>query len=162
MLMRSRKLLFATTVALACLGGHAQAHEYKAGALTITHPWLRAVPGSKVGAGYLTITNAGSTPDRLTGGTLTGAARLEVHASSTEGGVSRMRPVEGGLEITPHQTVTLALGGYHLMLMDLNGSFVDGELVPGTLQFENAGPVPVEFEARPVGAPPPASHSHTH
>jgi copper(I)-binding protein len=154
--------MFATTFTLACLGGFAQAHEYKAGALTITHPWLRAVPGSKVGAGYLTITNTGSTPDRLTGGTLTGAARLEVHASSNEGGVARMRPVESGLEIKPHQTVTLAPGGYHLMLMDLSGSFVDGELVPGTLQFENAGPVPVEFEAQPVGTQPPASHSRTH
>ena len=69
MLMRSRELLFATTLTLACWGGLAQAHEYKAGALTITHPWLRAVPGSKVGAGYLNITNAGSSADRLTGGT---------------------------------------------------------------------------------------------
>jgi copper(I)-binding protein len=77
-------------------------------------------------------------------------------------GVAKMRPVEGGLEVRPHQTVKLAPGGYHLMLMDLNGSFVDGELVPGTLQFENAGPVPVEFEAQPVGAQPPASHSRTH
>ena len=162
MLMHCRELLLATTFTLACWGGLAQAHEYKAGALTITHPWLRAVPGSKVGAGYLTITNAGSSGDRLLGGPLTGAARLEVHASSTEGGVARMRPVEGGLEIKPHQSVTLAPGGYHLMLMDLNGSFVDGELVPGTLQFENAGAVPVEFEAQPVGAQPPARHSRTH
>src|SRR3954451_16671206 len=155
MLMRCRELLFATTATLAFWTSLAQAHEYKAGALTITHPWVRAVPGSKVGAGYLTITNAGSTPDRLTGGTLTGAARLEVHSSSTEGGVSRMRPVEGGLEIKPHQTVTLAPGGDHLMLLDLSGAFVDGELVQGTLQFENAGAVPVEFEAKPVGAQPP-------
>ena len=80
MLMRSRELLFASTVTLACWGGLAQAHEYKAGALTITHPWLRVVPGSKVGAGYLTISNAGSSADRLTGGSLTGAIAVGVRS----------------------------------------------------------------------------------
>ena len=152
--MRCRELLFAATVIFAGLCGHLQAHETKAGTLTIAHPWVRMVPGSKVGAGYLTITNTGSAPDRLIGGSLTGAARVEVHSSSNEGGVARMRPVEGGLEIKPQQTIKLAPGGYHLMLMDLTGSFVDGEMVPGTLQFEKAGTVPVEFEAQPVGAKP--------
>src|SRR4051794_10876383 len=109
--LHCRELLFATPVVFACLAGPTQAHEVKAGALTIVHPWVRVVPGSKVGAGYLTITNTGSSPDRLIGGTLTGAARAEVHASSNEGGVTRMHPVEGGLEVKPHQTVKLAPGG---------------------------------------------------
>ena len=111
-------------------------------------------------AAFSTITNTGSAPDRLIGGGVTGAARAEVHATSTEGGIARMHPVEGGIEIKPGETVKLAPGGYHLMFIDLKGSFVDGELVEGTLRFETAGGVPVEFEVQSVGARAPAPHGH--
>ena len=41
----------------------------KAGSLTLEQPWSRATPGgAKVGGGYLRITNTGTAPDRLTGG----------------------------------------------------------------------------------------------
>lgn len=155
-----RTVFVAATLMLATAGGLVQAHEYKAGALTIQHPWVRATPkGAQVAGGFLTLTNTGSAPDRLVGGSLTGAARVEVHVTSTEGGIARMRPVEGGLEIKPGETVKLAPGGYHLMFVDLKGSFVDGELVEGTLQFEKAGRVLVEFEVQSVGAQAP-THPH--
>jgi len=153
-------LSFAALLAFAAAGEPARAHDYKAGALTISHPWIRATPkGAAVAGGFLTVTNTGATPDRLVGGSVTGASRAEVHATSTEGGVARMAPVEGGIEIKPGETVKLAPGGYHLMVMDLKGSFVDGELVEGTLQFQNAGRVPIEFEVQSLGAQAPA-HPH--
>src|SRR4051794_1799531 len=105
MLMSRRRYLLATAIALAGPSARAPAHEYKAGALAIIHPWVRAVPGSMVAAGYVTIANAGPSADRLIGGSLTGAAAGELHATTKEGGVERMRPVEGGLEIKPWQTV---------------------------------------------------------
>ena len=155
-----RTFFFAAMLMLAGSGGLAHAHEYKAGALTIVHPWVRATPkGAQVAGGFLTITNTGSAPDRLVGGAVTGAGRSEVHATSNEGGIARMRPVDGGLEIKPGETVKLAPGGYHLMFMDLKGSFVDGELIEGTLRFEKAGDLPVEFEVQSIGAQAPA-HSH--
>ena len=155
-----RTVFFAALLTLVGSGGLAHAHEYKAGALTIVHPWVRATPkGAQVAGGFLTITNTGSAPARLIGGAVTGAGRSEVHATTNEGGIARMRPVAGGLEIKPGETVKLAPGGYHLMFMDLKGSFVDGELVEGTLRFEKAGDLPVEFEVQSVGAQAPA-HSH--
>ena len=155
-----RTVFFAAMLTLAGPGGPAHAHEYKAGALTIVHPWVRATPkGAQVAGGFLTVTNTGSAPDRLVGGAVTGSGRSEVHATSNEGGIARMRPVEGGLEIKPGETVKLAPGGYHLMFMDLKGSFVDGELIEGTLRFEKAGDLPVEFEVQSIGAQAPA-HSH--
>src|SRR5215218_1816495 len=154
-------VLLTIALMLAGASGLAHAHDYKAGALTISHPWIRATPkGAAVAGGFLTVTNTGATPDRLVGGSVTGASRAEVHATSTEGGVARMAPVEGGIEIKPGETVKLAPGGYHLMVMDLKGSFVDGELVEGTLQFQNAGRVPIEFEVQSLGAQAPAAHSH--
>ena len=140
--------------------GLAHAHEHKAGSLKIVHPWVRATPtGAQVAGGFVTILNTGSVPDRLLGGTIAKSARTEVHATSIEGGIARMRPVEGGLEIKPGATVKLAPGSYHLMFVDLKGSFIDGEMVEGTLQFQKAGTVRVEFEVQSVGAPAPA---HTH
>jgi copper(I)-binding protein len=39
------------------------------GDLVITQAWSRATPGgAKIGGGYLTIENTGTTPDRLMGG----------------------------------------------------------------------------------------------
>ena len=46
----------------------AQVHaaDYDVGPIHIAQPWARATPkGAKSGAGYLTITNNGSTADRL-------------------------------------------------------------------------------------------------
>ena len=157
-----RSLALPATLALAAFCAPAPAHEYKTSSLTITHPWVRATPGgAKVGGGYLTITNTGSKPDRLVGGAFSGAERVEVHATSNEGGISRMRPVEGGIEIKPGATVKLAPGGYHLMFIGLKQGFVDGELVEGTLRFEKAGVIPVEFEVQAVGATAPA-HDRPH
>jgi len=104
----------------------------------------------------VTIINTSSAPDRLLGATLAKGARTEVHATSIEVGIARMRPVEGGLEIKLGATVKLAPGGYHLMFVDLKGSFIDGEMVEGTLQFQKAGTVPVKFEVQSVGAQAPA------
>jgi copper(I)-binding protein len=153
-------LLFAAILMLAGASGPAYAHEHKAGPLKIVHPWVRATPaGAQIAGGFVTIINTGSTPDRLLGGTIAKGARTEVHATSIEGGIARMRPVEGGLEIKPGATVKLAPGGYHLMFSNLNGSFIDGEMVEGTLLFQKAGTVQVEFEVQSVGAQAP---THTH
>jgi periplasmic copper chaperone A len=84
----------------------AAAHDYAVGALKVGHPWSRATPnGAKVAAGYLSVTNNGSEPDRLTGGSFENAGRVEVHSMSMDGGVMKMAPVDGGLEIKPGDTI---------------------------------------------------------
>src|SRR6266487_2331812 len=64
---RSMKSTFVVLAVAACLlATGALAQQYKAGPLEIDHPWSRATPkGAKIGAGYLTIKNTGSAPDRL-------------------------------------------------------------------------------------------------
>jgi periplasmic copper chaperone A len=55
----------------------AAAHDFKVGALDISHPWSRPTTnGVTVAGGYLTITNTGETPDRLIGGTSPAASRI--------------------------------------------------------------------------------------
>ena len=151
-----------TTIAIslmlmACLvGSSVRADEVKAGDLVISQAWSRATPnGAKIGAGYLTIENKGTTADRLIGSSADVAGKVELHEMAMNDGVMRMRPVEGGLTIDPGKTVKLAPNGYHLMIMDLKSPLKQGEKVPVTLEFEKAGKVTITLNVEGIGAQAP-------
>jgi len=131
----------------------AAAHEYNIGSLHIGHPWSRATPkGATIGAGYLKITNNGTAPDRLLGGSSEAAKSFELHVMSMENGVMKMRPVEGGIEIKPGETVEFKPESYHVMFVGLKEPLVQGHRVKATLEFAKAGKVAVEFVVESVGA----------
>jgi len=123
------------------------------GDLVIEQPWSRATPaGAKVASGYLRIINSGRDPDRLLGGATPRAGRVEIHRMEMQGEVMTMRPVAGGLEIRPGESLALEPGGLHLMLVDLATPLSEGETVPVTLRFEKAGEATLDFIVRGVGA----------
>jgi len=131
----------------------AHAEDFTVGGLKISAPWARATPkGASVGGGYMTITNTGSAPDRLVGGSTEIADRFEVHEMKMENGVMKMRPVAGGIEIKPGETVTLNPSGYHVMFIGLKHQLMQGQHFKGTLQFAKAGKVEVEFSVAGIGA----------
>lgn len=133
------------------------AHEFKIGSIEIEHPWTRATPpGAAVGGGYVEITNDGDTADRLVSATADIAGRVEIHEMKVEDGVMKMAPLPDGVPIPAHETVKLAPGGYHIMFMQLKGPLKKGEKIPGTLTFEKAGTVKVEFAVEAIGAAAPA------
>lgn len=151
----------AAAIALVALAGSAHAHDFKVGQIEIDHPWTRATPkGAPVAGGYLKITNKGTQPDTLTGGSAEGAGRIEIHEMKMEGGIMKMRPVGGGLTIKPGESVELKPGGYHLMLMDLKGQYQQGKNVKGSLTFEKAGKVDIEFTVEPAGSTPKGHSGH--
>lgn len=129
------------------------AHEFKAGDLVIGHPWSRATPeGAKVAAGYFKISNSGAEADRLVAVTGEIAGRTEIHEMAVDAdGVMTMRPLAGGVEIPAGGTVTLEPGGLHVMFMDLKQGAKEGERFKGTLTFEKAGTVDVEFAVDAMG-----------
>jgi periplasmic copper chaperone A len=144
-------LLVAPFAAPAC------AEEVKAGDLVISQAWSRATPGgAKIGGGYLTIENRGSSADRLIGGSADVAGKVEVHEMSMKNGVMTMRPLDNGLTIEAGKTVKLAPGGLHLMLFDLKSPLKQGDRMPVTLEFEKAGKVTVSLDVRSLGAQGPA------
>ena len=55
-----------------------------------------------------------------------------------ENGVMKMRPVEGGLEIKPSETVTLKPSSLHIMLVDLKHPLQQGEDGEATLQIRES------------------------
>jgi len=146
-------IVFVGVLFTVLLAAPVRADEVKAGDLVISQAWSRATPGgAKIGGGYLTIENKGTTPDRLIGGSADVAAKVQVHEMTMDGGIMKMRPVEGGLTIDPGKTVKLAPSGYHLMIMDLKSPLKQGDKVPVTLEFEKAGKVAVTLDVESIGA----------
>jgi len=136
---------------------------FTGGSLVIEGPWSRATPGgAKIGSGYMRITNRGPEPDRLIGGTAAVARTFELHESSDVDGIARMRAVEGGLPIKPGETVELKPGGLHAMLVDLKQPLREGDVVKGTLVFEKAGTIAIEYRVAGIGAQSAGGEHHNH
>ncbi len=150
------RFLVAALIAIA-LVADASAAEFRTGSIEVDNPWLRATPrGASVAGGYMKISNKGSAPDRLIGGSAAVAGRFEVHQMIMDQGVAKMRPVEGGLEIKPGDTVELKPGSFHVMFMELKQPLEKGQKIKGTLEFEKAGKVDIEYTVEAVGASSPS------
>lgn len=137
------------------------AHEFKIGDIEIEHPWSRATPeGAKVAAGYLVISNEGSAADRLVSATGEIAGKTEIHEMAVDAsGVMTMRPLPDGLEIPAGGEAKLEPGSFHIMFMELKRGAKQGETFKGTLTFEKAGTVNVEFSVDAMGGE--GGHDHT-
>ncbi len=135
---------------------------FAAGDITVTGAFTRAMlPNAPVGAGYMSIANAGSEPDRLLGATTEATASVELHDMKITDGMMEMSPMPEGIEIPAGGTVTLAPGGLHIMFLSPRAGFKEGECLAVTLQFERAGELPVELSVGPIGADaPPEGHVH--
>ncbi len=122
--------------------------------ITLQDAHARIMPGAKVGAAYLLITNAGKAPDRLVAVSTPVAGKAELHSVTNDNGVMKMRPVDG-LTLKPGETVELKPGGLHIMLMEVQGGLKPGDTVPLTLTFEKAGAKSVS-----ASVDKPAGHGH--
>ena len=102
--------------------------------------------GADVAAGFMTITNNGKEADRLVKATASVAPTVQLHEMKMEGDVMKMSEVPGGIVIPPGATVELKPMSLHIMFMDLKAPIKEGEVITGTLTFEKAGAVNVEYE----------------
>jgi copper(I)-binding protein len=149
-------------IAIACTSP-AIAQDARKGAITVSEAWSRATsPRAEVGAGFLTIRNAGRTEDRLVAATSPRAARVEIHTMALEDGIMRMRPLPNGLAIAAQAQAKLAPGGDHIMLIGLKAPLKQGERVPVTLRFARAGTVRTAFVVAAPGAAAPAGDHGGH
>lgn len=158
------KMLPLATIVLMTLAGTAAGHEFKVGGVEIAHPYLAAtLPGAKTAAAYMVMTNTGSEPDRLLSIETDAAARVEFHQNVVTDGVSRMRPIAGGLEIPAGGEYRLGADGSHAMLVGITAPIGLGQLIDATLVFENAGPLDITFEVEPIGTTlEGAAEAHAH
>jgi periplasmic copper chaperone A len=139
------------------------AQEAVASPISIEHAWSRATPqGAQVAAGYLTIVNNGTIPDRLVSATAEIAGHTEVHQMSMTDGMMQMRQVTDGLPVPAKSSVVLEPNSYHLMLLALKRQLQEGEQFSGTLTFEKAGTIDVTFDVEGIGATAPKPNDHEH
>jgi len=132
--------LLAATLAFSSF---ASSHGNKVGDLSIMHPWARATATSaKTGAAYLMISNSGKTSDRLIDVKSNMSRKTQIHLSSMKDGMMKMEHVDG-IEIPAGGKAELKPGGYHVMLMGLNGPLKVDTKFPLTLVFEKSGEVTV-------------------
>ncbi len=149
-------------------GGHGHGHHgamemaanhAMVGDLEITNAFSReTLPNQPAGGGFLTVTNKGAEDDVLISATSPVSGRVEIHEMKMQGDVMRMRELADGLPIPAGETVELKPGGYHIMFMDLNAPFVEGEAIDVTLTFEKAGEVAVKLMVGPRDAD--GGHGH--
>lgn len=134
------------------------AQSFKVGSIEVDQPWMRATPkGADSAAGYFRVTNSGTTADTLTGGSSAVASNVQIHEMTMTNGVMKMRPLANGLEIKPGETVELKPSSSHAMFTGLKQQLKQGDHVSGTLVFEKAGPLEVEFAVESLGAQQPKS-----
>jgi periplasmic copper chaperone A len=154
---RTAAALFALSL-LQLSVSRAHADDYKVGSIRISQPWARATPkGASAGAAYMTVTNSGTTAQHLNCVSSDAAAECQIHEMTMDGGVMKMRPVQGGLEVKPGETVTLKPGGFHVMLVSLKQPLQAGQSIDATFKVDNGSTVQVAFPVAAIGAPAPGA-----
>ncbi|WIY52987.1 copper chaperone PCu(A)C [Devosia sp. YIM 151766] len=128
-------------------------HEVHLGDLVISGAFTRAtLPNAPVAGGFLTLVNQGGEDDVLVSASADIARETQIHEMAMEGDVMKMRQLADGLIVPGGETVELKPGGFHIMLMGLNGPLVEGEQVPVTLTFAKAGTVTIELSVAGTAA----------
>jgi periplasmic copper chaperone A len=149
-----KEIAFASALSLAALFSlaDAQAHEIKLGNLVIHHPWSRQSPAAAdVAAGFMTITNNGKEDDRLVGATSAVSSSAQIHDMKMVGDVMKMEELPDGVVIPAGGTVKLKPKSLHIMFVGLKQQVMEGEEFTGTLTFEKAGTVTVDYEVAAPG-----------
>ena len=127
------------------------------GDIQIKDAWARATPGgAQTAAAYVTVESMAG--DRLTGVSTPAAKKAEIHSMTMEGGVMKMRPVDG-LDLPAGKPVTLKPGGYHIMLTGLAKPLKEGDSFPLTLDFAKGGAQQVTVAVEKVGAMGPGAQA---
>jgi periplasmic copper chaperone A len=112
--------------------------------------WVRSTPPNRtVTAAYLGIRNNSGESRRMTGAASPVAGRVELHTHvhDPRSGMMQMRHVEA-IELPAGETVRLAPGGLHIMLMDLDRDLQPGATVPMTLEFDDGSRLELEAPVR--------------
>jgi periplasmic copper chaperone A len=137
----TRRFIQPLLALLLLLPGLAPAHGFKAGDISIDHPYAMPTPAQARSAAvyFRELGNGGDKPDRLLGARTPLAGRVEIHRSTRDGDVMRMRAIDT-LELPAGSRIKLRHGGeVHLMLTDLKQPLVNGDRFPITLRFEHGG-----------------------
>ncbi|MFN5010833.1 MAG: copper chaperone PCu(A)C [Gammaproteobacteria bacterium] len=166
--MSTRRFVIALALTAAVAVGLQPVTVAQPSTVTIENPWTRATaPGQAVAGGFMTVINTTSTEDRLLRASSPVAKEVQIHNTTMDEGVMRMRPMADGVAIPAGGRVEFKPRALHLMFMGLQAPIAAGTTVPVTLEFERAGKVGATFRVEAVAAAPaapakPATGHHHH
>ena len=145
----NKLLRVAVALLLVLQGGSlvAFADEFKAGSVMVRDAWARVTIPDRPAAGYMQIHNMGAEADRLVSASSPMADRVELHTHTMENNVMKMRRIDG-VDVPGGGHAELLPGGHHLMIFGLKHHAKEGETIPVTVVFENAGSLELELDVR--------------
>ncbi len=112
-----------------------------------SHP--RAFKVHNNGVAYIQIENKTDAADTIVSVSSPHARVTEIHEMGTgENGLPFMRKVKD-MTLDAGETMHMAPGGIHLMLIDMDEPIAEGDIVTVTVSFEHAGDQTVELKAYP-------------
>lgn len=131
------------------------------GELAVSDGYIKMPPaGAMMAAGFMRIKNDSRKNMILMGAQVEGFGLVEIHETTMEDGMMRMRP-RPGLQVSAGESVVFAPGGLHLMLMQPQKELHPGDVIKGKLKFRSDDgaekTLPVDMEVRlPPGMSSPA------
>jgi copper(I)-binding protein len=119
-------------------------------AISVIDPYARAVPpGQPNSAVFMQISNDGA-DDRALLSAASGVSEVvELHTHRMEDGMMKMRRVDR-IDLPAGETVALAPGGLHVMLIGLKQQLQPGDDVPITLTLDDGSELSVTAPVRMV------------
>jgi len=127
--------------------------------VAVTGAWSRPAVAGTNGVGYMTLANRGETTEALVTVESPLAARVEMHATSMDGGVMSMARLDR-VVVPAGSRVAFAPGAYHLMLIGLTRTVKIGDQIPATLTFASGAKLKTSFTV--AMGPAAATMDHMH
>jgi copper(I)-binding protein len=139
-------VLLAATALAGCSGSSSAHQGSGAPQLKVSGAYVTQPPLSDMTAGYLTLTNTGGAPDKLTSVTSSFASDITMNTTTASGQMQ----AAASFTIPAHGTLVFSIGANHLMIMGMQHKPVVGETVPIELHFTTSAPITVQVPVEPL------------
>lgn len=135
-----------------CGINRSDAQDFTIGKIVIEQPWARQSPAAADAmAGFLVIKNGGEA-DRLVSAGAEITPKVALHDMKMVGEVMKMVEIKDGIAVPAGAVVELKPKSLHVMFEALKAKPKQGDTFKGTLTFEKAGTVTVEYEVKAPNA----------
>ncbi|MEQ5839224.1 copper chaperone PCu(A)C [Paraburkholderia acidicola] len=116
--------------------------------ITAQNAWVRWLPGALPAAGYVTLANRSDKPVDLVDVSSNDYGSAMLHQTVSAGSTQKMVMVDK-LTVPAHGSVSIAPGGYHLMLEDAKHAIAPGNTVHLQLHFSDGETLDTPFAVKP-------------
>ncbi len=116
--------------------------------IAVLDAWARPGFRGDNSAVYLTINNQNNQGDGLIGANSDVAGGAEIHLSSMDAAGTMTMERQDLVVIPAKDSIELAPGGLHIMLVILGKDLSVGDTFPVTLEFQRAGDITIEVEVK--------------